>query len=327
MRRRELLVLLSGAVASWPVVVSAQVAGGRPLIVWFGSATRSAATRWMGFFQEGLKELGYIEGQDYELVDRYAEYQVDRLPAVAAEVVALKPTVIVAGAVDTAVAARKITSTIPIVSGALADAQHLGLIDSYSRPGGNVTGITPYIANLPAKQMELACEVVPGARKVGLIGNVNDPKAPPQRDELEGVAKKLGITVLTPKVDTPDDLSDAVGTLAKEHVDVVIVLETTMLLAQRREIALLLAANRLPAVYGYRDHADSGGLISYGVDLSWCWRRVATYVVKILSGAAPGDLPVEFPPKLQMVVNLSTAKALGLTIPQSIVGRADEVIE
>lgn len=248
-------------------------------------------------------------------------------PSVAAEVVSLKPAVILAGAVDTAVAAKQKTATIPIVSGALADAVHLGLVASYARPGGNVTGITPYVGDLPAKQMEVARELIPGADKIGLIGNMNDPKAPPQRDELQQAAQKLGVKVVVPEVNVPDDLSKAVNSLASEGVRVVIVLQTTMLLAQRKEIAKLLSVSRLPAVFGYREHVDEGSLLNYGVDLGWCWRHAATYVHKILKGAAPGDLPVKFPPRLQMVANMKTAHDLGITIPPVLLARADEVIE
>jgi putative ABC transport system substrate-binding protein len=231
--------------------------------------------------------------------------------------------VIVAGAVDAALVAKKATATVPIVSGALADAEHLGLIASYARPGGNVTGITPYIAGLPAKQIELARELVPSATKIGLLGNMNDPKAPPQRDELKEAARALGLTVVIPDVRGAEGLVEAI----RERVDVAIVLQTTMLLSLRNRIAPLMATNRVPAVYGYREHVDEGGLISYGVNLGWCWQHLATYVHKILKGAAPADLPVEFPPRLQMVINVKTANVLGITIPPILFARADEVIE
>ncbi len=234
---------------------------------------------------------------------------------------------IVAGAVDSALAAKKATSTIPIVSGALADADHLGLIASYSQPGGNVTGITPYIAGLPAKQIELARELAPNAAKVGLLGNMNDPKAPPQHDELREAARALGLAVVIPEVSGAEGLAKAIQVLTSERVDVAIVLQTTMLLSVRKEIAPLMAAGRLPALYGYREHVDEGGLISYGVNLGWCWQHLATYVHKILKGASPADLPVEFPPRLQMVVNIKTANALGITIPPILLARADEIIE
>jgi putative ABC transport system substrate-binding protein len=235
--------------------------------------------------------------------------------------------VIVAGAVDAALVAKRVTSSIPIVSGALADADHLGLIASYARPGGNVTGITPYIAGLPAKQIELARELVSSATRIGVLGNMSDPKAPPQRDELKEAARKLGLTVVMGDLRGADGLAETIEALASESVDVVIVLQTTMLLSLRKPIAPLFAAKRLPAVYGYRQHVDEGGLISYGVNLGWCWQHLATYVHKILKGASPADLPVEFPPRLQMVVNMKTAHALGMTVPSILLARADELIE
>jgi putative ABC transport system substrate-binding protein len=286
-----------------------------------------AASRFVGFLKEGLGELGYVDGHNIDIVGRYGNNQTDRLPAVAKEVVDLKPAVIVAGAADTAFAVKQLTSTIPIVSGALADAVHRGLVASYAHPGGNVTGITPYIDGLPAKQMEFAREIVRGARKVGLLGNLNDPKAVPQRQELEKAGRTLEVEVIVPEIRSPEDLDSAIQALANNRVEVIIVLQTSMMLSNRKKIAALLGANRLPAVYGYREHVDAGGLFSYGVDLAWCWRHVATYVDKILKGEAPGDLPVEFPPRVQMVVNLTTAKELGIRIPPPLLARTDEVIE
>jgi putative ABC transport system substrate-binding protein len=175
--------------------------------------------------------------------------------------------------------------------------------------------------------MEFAREIVPGAHKVGLLGNLNDPKAVPQRQELAEAGRTLEVEVMVPEVRSPEDLAAAIETLASDPVQVVIVLQTTMMLGQRKKIAELMAAKGLPAVYGYREHVDEGGLISYGVDLSWCWRHVATYVDKILKGAHPGDLPLEFPPRVQMIANLTTAKALGITIPPLLLARADEVID
>jgi putative ABC transport system substrate-binding protein len=327
MNRRDFLGGLASATALTCVESCAAVAAEIPLVVFFASSTLSAASRWIGFMQAGLKEQGYVEGQNYRLDTRFAEFQVERIPSVAKEVVRLRPAVILAGAVDTATEAKKATSTIPIVSGALADAVHLGLVASYSRPGGNVTGVTPYIDGLPAKQIEFVREILPGAVKIALVGNMNDPKAPPQRDELVAASRNFGITVLTPVIEKPEDIDGAIQGLRSQAVDMVIVLQTTMMLGQRQRLAKLVAEAGLPAVYGYREHVDEGGLANYGVDLSWCWRRVATYVQKILNGAAPGDLPIEFPPKIQMVVNLKTARALGLTVPRSMLARADEVIE
>jgi ABC-type uncharacterized transport system substrate-binding protein len=327
MKRREFLFLLGSAAASWPYAANAQLPSSRPVIIWLAAATQSAILGIIGAFQEGLRELGYTEGRNLDLVFRFADGYMERLPGLAEEVVRLKPTVILAGSVVCTVAVKKLTATIPIVTPTLADAVELGLVASVVRPGGNVTRITPYVAGLPAKQMELAREVVPDARRIGLLGNMNDPKALPQRDELEDVGLQLGVECVVPEVRRPEDLDGAMQALAHERVDVVIVLQTTMILSERKHIAALATAHRLPTIYGYREHVDDGGLISYGVDLRWCFRRAATFVHKILQGTPPGELPVEFPTRLEMVVNLQTAKALGMTVPPLLLARADVVIQ
>jgi putative ABC transport system substrate-binding protein len=325
MKRREFMTLLAGA-AAWPVAARAQVSTGRPLIACL-SAGLFGTVPLIAAFQEGMRDLGYFAGRNIDIVYRFAENRPERLPTLAEELVRLQPAVIMAPAVVDAVAARKATATIPIVSAALADPVNLGLVASIARPGGNVTGIMPYVDGLPAKQIELAREIVPGARRVGILGNLNDPKAPPQLHELEEAARALKVEVLVPTLRTPDDLDGAIAALANERVDVVIALQTVMMVGERREIAALIAAKRLPTVYGYREHVDAGGLISYGVDLNWCGRRAATFVHKILTGTAPGDLPVEFPTQIELVINLKTAKTLGVTIPPGVLARADEVIE
>jgi len=180
---------------------------------------------------------------------------------------------------------------------------------------------------LPAKQMELAREIVSGASSVGLLTNLSDPKAPPQARELEAAAHGLEVNVTSSDANKPEEIESALQVLASRRVDVVIVLQTSMLLDNSRQIAISASAKRLPTVYGYREHVVAGGLVSYGVDLRWCYRRSASFVDKILRGARPGDLPVEFPSKMLLSVNLQTAKALGLTVPSSLLVRADEVIE
>jgi putative ABC transport system substrate-binding protein len=216
---------------------------------------------------------------------------------------------------------------IPIVCPALADAVRLGLIASEARPGGNVTGIEPYVAGLPAKQMEFAREIAPGATRIGLLTNLQDPKAPPQRQELVSAAKALELTIAEADVNSPEEIENAVEALANARVGVVIVLQTGLLLSLGRQIAEWAAAKRLPTVYGYREHVLDGGLISYGVDLRWCYRRGAYFIDKILHGTPPGELPVEFPTKMMLSVNLKTAKAIRITVPPTLLGLADEVIE
>jgi putative ABC transport system substrate-binding protein len=329
MRRREFITLLGGATAAaWPLAALAQVSPKRrPLIAWLTGLTTDQSRLHTANFFDAMRELGYRDGRDFEMVYRLAEGYQDRLPAMAEEIVRLKPDVILATAVIAAVPARKATSTIAIVCPFLADAVHLGLIASEARPGGNVTGIEPYVVGLPAKQMEFAHAIVPGATRVGLLTNLQDPKTGPQRQELVIAARALELTVVEADVNRPEEIEGAVEALASQRVDIVIVLQTTLLLSFSRSIAELALAKRLPTVYGYREHVLAGGLMSYGVDVPWCVRRSAYFVDKILRGTPPGDLPVEFPTKLLLSINLKTAKALGLTVPPTLVDRADDVIE
>jgi putative ABC transport system substrate-binding protein len=278
-------------------------------------------------FLQGLQDLGYVEDHDFQITYRSSDGYQDRLPALAEELVRLNPDVIVAAGLDAVVAVRNVTQTIPIVSATLADAVHLGLIANEARPTGNVTGLEPYVAGLPAKQMELAREIMPGASKIGLLTNLLDPKAPPQAQELLAAGRGLEVEVTSSDANRPEEIETALQVLSSRRVDIVIVLQSSMLLGNSRQIAALALAKRLPTVYGYRAHVIAGGLASYGVDLEWCWRRAAYFVDKILHGARPGDLPVEFPTTMLLSINLKTAKVLGLTVPSSLLVRADDVIE
>ena len=326
--RRELLSALGVAAVTWPFGAWAQVSAKKRILVgWLSGSASKVAGLFANDFLDGMRDLGYIDGRDFDMVSRYAEGIQDRLPALAEEIVGLKPDVIVAAAVNAAVPARAATSAIPIVCPALADAVHLGLIATEARPGGNVTGIEPYVAGLPAKQMEFAREIAPGATRIGLLTNLQDPKAPPQRQELVSAAKALELAIAEADVNNPDEIERAMEALASSRVDVVIVLQTGLLLSLGRQIAEFAAAKRLPTVYGYREHVLDGGLISYGVDLRWCYRRGAYFVDKILHGTPPGELPVEFPTKMMLSINLKTAKALGIAVQPALLGLADEVIE
>ncbi len=326
--RRTFLGTMAGAAVTWPVEAWSQSSGSeRPRLAWLSGSARKVAKFFADDFLDGMRDFGYIDRRDFEFVPRYAEGFQDRLTALAQEIVALKPSVIVAAAVNAAVPARAASQLIPIVCPALADAVHLGLIASEARPGGNVTGIEPYVTGLPAKQMEVAREVVPGARRIGLLTNLNDPKAPPQREELVAAAKAMGLTIAEADINSPVEIGRAMQMLASPPVDVVIVLQTGLLLSVGQQIAQLAATKRLPTVYGYREHVLDGGLISYGVDLRWCYHRAAYFVDKILHGTPPGQLPVEFPTKMTLSINLKAAKALGLTMPPALLSFADEVIE
>jgi putative ABC transport system substrate-binding protein len=275
----------------------------------------------------GLRELGYIEGRDFDMIARVAASN-DELPKLAEELIQLDPDVILAVASNNALAAKRATSTIPIVVAALGNPAALGLSESdFRRPSGNLTGIMPYVRGLPAKQLEIAREIVPGAQKIGIINDTSDIKATGQWDEIEAAAAKFEIKIVMADARRPEDVEPAFRNFKAEHVDVVIVLQANFLMLDRANIAAAAAATRLPTVFGYRELVEAGGLISYGVDLADCFRRASTYVYKILKGTPVAHLPIEFPTKLELVINLKTAKALGLSIPRTLLARADEVIE
>jgi putative tryptophan/tyrosine transport system substrate-binding protein len=328
MRRRQFITLIGGA-AAWPFVACAQVTRKHPLIgrLSFGSRDTLLIVRYINGFLSGMRELGYVEGRDFDMTYAMADFHADRLPQVTAELVKLAPDVIVAGATLEAVAAAKATATIPIVVGALAEPVALGFATSDARPTGNVTGIMPYVKGLPAKQLELAREVVPGATRIGLVDDVTDPKAHPQRQEIEAAGRSLEIEIVPAEVRTAADIDAAYQALASAGVRVVVVEQSNMLVNASKTIAEAAASKRLPTVYGYREHVEAGGLVSYGINLDWCQHREAYYVDKILKGTKPSDLPIEFPTNVELVINLKTAKALGITVPSSLLVRADEVIE
>jgi len=325
MERREFITLLAGAAAAWPLAAHAEVSTKRPVIAVLTAITKENNAPLNAFVQ-GLKELGYVDGVNVDLVYRFAEGHLDRFPALAAEVVGLRPDVILATVTPAAVATKALTTSIPIVCPLLANAINLGLIANESRPGGNVTGISFRTEGLTSKQVELALQMIPNLVKIGFLVNVASGVII-DRQELESTCQRLGIKAVPAEVRSANDLDAAFQSLADDHVQAVIVLVDGMLFSERRRIAALAAATRLPAIYGFRDHVDAGGLASYGVNLSENFHRAAAYVNKILKGAKPGDLPVEFPTKLELVVNNQAAKALGLNIPPSVLVRADEVIE
>jgi putative tryptophan/tyrosine transport system substrate-binding protein len=327
MRRRQFIALLGGAAAAWPLAARGQITRTRPLIGRLSFGSRNAIARYADQFLSGMRELGYVEGRDFDTTYGNADFHADRLAQVAAEMVQLAPDVILAGAALEALAATKATTTIPIVVGALADPVELGLIKSYARPGGNVTGIMPYVAGLPTKQLELARELVPGATRIGLLDDVTDPKARPQSREIKAAGEKLEINIMPTEVRTAADIGQAYETFSTGGAEIVVVEQSNMLLFARQVIAEAAAAKKLPTLYGYNEHVEAGGLISYGVTLDACFHRTAYYVDKILKGTKPADLPVEFPTELELWINLKTAKALGLKIPPTVLVRADKIIE
>jgi len=324
MNRREFITIVSSA-AAWPLVARAEISTKRPLIAVL-SAIIKENNAPLNDFVQSLKELGYVDGVNVDIVYRFAEGHLDRFPELAAEMVGLKPDVILATVTPAAVATKLLTTSIPIVCPLLADAIDLGLIANEARPGENVTGVSFRTQGLTSKQVELALQMIPDVVKIGYLVNIASGVII-DRQELESTCQRLDIKAVPAEVRSPNDLDAAFQSLANDHVQAVIVLVDGMLFSERKRIAALAAATRLPAIYGFRDHVDAGGLASYGVNLSENFHRAASYVNKILKGAKPGDLPVEFPTKLELIVNNKAAKALGLEIPPSVLVRADEVIE
>jgi putative ABC transport system substrate-binding protein len=261
--RREFISLLGAATVS-PLAASAQPAPKRSLIAWMTGVTRATSSPYFASFLKGMRDLNYIEGRDFEMIYRFSDGHADRLPVIGEEIVRANPDVIVAAAVDAVVAVRKYTSTIPIVSFALADAVHLGLIKSEARPAGNITGIQPYLQGLPAKQLELALEIVPHATKIGLLTNLQDPKAPPQAQQVRAAAQGLKLNVIAADASQPEEIEQALQAISSAEVDVVIVLQTSMLFSGRDQIAATALARKLPTVFGYEPHVVAGGLVSYG---------------------------------------------------------------
>jgi putative ABC transport system substrate-binding protein len=327
MRRREFIGALACSVVASPHGAKAQGAAKRPLIAVLIAGPSGSASRYVSGFPQGLQELGYIEDRNIDIVYRYADGDMARMPALADELVQLNPDVIVCASTAGILAIKQATATIPIVSVALTDPEGFGFVTSMARPGGQVTGILITLDSLPAKLLQLVLEVLPTATRIGLLLNASNPTHGVVRRNAEAAAASFARNLVRVEVRVPDDLDAAFQKWARERVDLGLVLYDAMFLSERRHIAALATAARLPIMYGFREHVEDGGLMSYGVDLRESFRRGAIYVDKILKGAKPGDLPVELPTKLELVINLNTAKALGITIPPPIIVRADEVIE
>jgi putative ABC transport system substrate-binding protein len=326
LKRREFITLLGGMAASASSGF-AQAPSRRALIAYLAGGSKAATERYRSGFPQGMRELGYLEGRDYVFEDRYADGDLGRLPSLAAELVELNPDVILPGAMVVVVAVKKLTDTIPIVSEALFDPIGFGMAASHARPGGNVTGVPDTLDTLLGKQVELALEMMSGARILGMLLNANNPASAPFRHHALIAVRERAAKLVTIEVRLPADLDFAFQAMARERIDFLMVSADAMLLSERRRIAALAREARLPTIFERREHVEDGGLLSYGVNLRENWRRVASYVDKILKGSKAGDLSIEFPTKLELVINLKTAKALGLEVPPMLLARADEVIE
>jgi putative ABC transport system substrate-binding protein len=305
----------------------AQVAAKRPLVAVLSSVTSIAAAHLLSGFRQGLQELGYVEGRNIDIAYRYADGDLSRMQGLANELVQLTPEVIVTSG-SGILAIKQTSATIPIVSPSLVDPENFGFVTSIARPDGQVTGILLTLDSLPAKQLQLVIEVVPAARNIGLLFNLNNPSHAIYRRNAESAAASFARDLVPVDVSVPDDLDPAFQKFARERIELVLVLpDPVVFTSESRRVAALAISARLPTMYGFKENVEDGGLMSYGIDLRESFRQAAVYVDKILKGAKPGELPVELPTKFELVINLKTAKALGITFPPSIMVQADELIE
>jgi putative ABC transport system substrate-binding protein len=325
MMRRQFIGLFAAAAASRPVITLGQVSAQRPLIGVLIAGSQATSQPNRNVFTQGLQELGCVEGRDYDIEYRYADGDVTRQPAQVDELIRHKPNVIVATNAYAGLAAKQATDSIPIVTATGADPVSLGLATSLARPRGNVTGLYVDYVSLVGKQLELGFELMPGAKRAGMLVNVNNVSI--VRQGAETAAQAMAANLISVEIRTPAEIDSAFQTLARERVRIVIALADVMFLTERRRMAELAIAAQLPVVYAFREHVEAGGLMSYGVNVRANFRRAAAYVDKILKGAKPADLPFEQPTKFELLINLKAAKTLGLTIPESFLLRADEVIE
>jgi ABC-type uncharacterized transport system substrate-binding protein len=328
MRRRELIILIGGGVG-WPLAAHAEQPA-LPAIGFLAGQSAAVFTAGPTFpaFHQGLKEAGYVEGKNIAIEYRWADAQFDRLPALAADLVARRVTVIYAtGGPAPALAAKAATSTIPIVFFNGSDPVKVGLVASLNRPGGNVTGVTLTTTALGPKRLELLHELVPASTEIGMLVNPNDPDSVAELEEVQIAARSLGRQLHVVHATAEGEFDAAFETLVHQRIAALLVSTGGLFGNRPRQLAELAARHALPAIYDRREFPISGGLISYGTRFAEVARRAGIYVGRVLSGERPADLPVEQPTRFEMVVNLKTAQTLGLTVPPSIVARADEVIE
>jgi len=329
MRRRELILAIGGAVA-WPLAARAQQSEKKYVIGMFnaaGGGSFASGPELNKVFLKGLEELGWIEGRNIVLVQRYAENRLERLPELAADLVRLNVDVIAAEGTLAPLAAKRATTTIPIVMLAAGDPLGSGLVASLARPGGNVTGMSLMIPDLGGKRLELLKEVLPRAARVTVLWNAANPYSALVFKETQAVSSKVGIELISLEVRDPDDFDGAFEAIRRTRPDALLVVEDPLTISNRMRVVEFVAAQRLPSLYGVREFVDAGGLISYGPSIADLFRRSAYYIDKILKGAKPADLPVQQPTTFEMLINLKTAKTLRLDLPATLLARAGEVIE
>jgi putative ABC transport system substrate-binding protein len=325
LRRRDFITLLGGVTVAWPLAARAQQ-GKRPIVGFLGDSTPLAESERAAAFARRLHDLGWIEGRTIAIEYRWADGRSDRLAEIAAEFARLKVDIIVTGGTPAVMAAKQAAPVVPIVFAAVGDPVGVGFVTSLARPGGNVTGLSALTADLAGKRLDLLRELVPDLGRLAIMGNVGNPLTALELGELQAAARPLGLQLDTLEIRRPQDIASALEAV-KGRADTLYVCQDLLTRANRLRINTLTLAARLPVMHASREFIEAAGLISYGPNFPDLYRRTADYVDKILRGAKPADLPVEQPTKFELVVNLTTAKALGLEVPPTLLARADEVIE
>ena len=327
MRRRNFIALIGGAAAAWPLAAPAQQAA-MPVVGYLGAGSPTAGVQIMTALRQSLAEAGYVDDRNVAIESHWAEGQYDRLPAMASELVRRQVAVIIAtGGTAPALAAKAATTTIPRVFSVTDDPVALGLVASLARPGGNATGVTFLLAELGAKQLGLLRELVPAAKRIGLLVNPNNTTSKAQTSDVVAAASSVGATIDVVRASDSREIETACAMLVRNGAEALLVGTDPFLYSRRVQLATLAARHAIPAIYPVRENVEVGGLMSYGTSLSEVYRQVGAYTVRILKGVKPADLPVVRSTKFELVLNLPTGRALGLEVPPTLLARADEVIE
>jgi putative ABC transport system substrate-binding protein len=328
MRRRDFIAVIVGGAAAYPFAAAHGQQATVPVIGFMSSRSFADAAEAVSGFRKGLNETGYVEGQNVAVEYRWGDGQFGPLPAMAADLVARRVSVIVAtGGLPASLAAKAATSIIPIVFTLGSDPVTFGLVASLNQPGGNITGVTLFAYLLEGKRLELLHELVPNAARVAVLANPANPQAETEIDNVREAARSIGRQIIALKASTASDYDDVFAAIVSERASALLVSGDPFFLTTRDQLVALAARHRLPTIYGFREFAQSGGLISYGVSVPDAYRQAGVYVGRILKGAKPEALPVLQPTKFELVINLNTARALELSVPPSLLARADEVIE
>jgi len=325
--RRTFIGVVAGRLLAVPVAAEAQPAGRVYRIGFLGNSTAALEANLVGPFREGLRDLGYVEGRNVLIEYRWAEGKYDRFPALIGELLALKVAVIVTAGTPATLAVKKATTSVPLVMLAVGDPVGTGIVPSLSHPGGNITGLTAISTEMDAKRLELLREVVPSVSYIALLWNAGSPLQVLAEKQVQAAAQVLRMRVLSLGVKTEEEIKSALAVMARERLDALLVLADRLLLHHRVLIMDFATRHRLPGVHAYRELVEAGGLMSFGPSYADMHKRAAYFVDRILKGAKPGDLPVERPRTFELVINLKVAKALGLTIPQSVLLRGTEIIQ